>query len=241
MERPIRTQKYYELLLLLPESPHLSSIVPTYQEAQNLLLLVAEIVAELAQVIPDCALIIGDDHSQDGTVTVYQILRAKDFLIWLVIHTHTRGLACAVIEGCAYARAPILLVLDVDLCRPAMAILQLYHAICDGAECAIGARYVSGDETDEPWNWSRWLNSKVARLLAQSLVFLHAPLAGFFTLQRCLPLTPSGYRIAPEMLIKSRATNLREIPGVLRTRRCGESTLTLTQPRERVGIQGLGK
>lgn len=234
MESPVITSHLQEPLRFLPESPQLSIIVPTYQEAQNLPPLVAEIAAALAQVIPDWELIIVDDNSQDGTVEACQTLCAEGLPIRLVVRTKARGLSSAVVEGFAHARAPILLVMDADLSHPAMAIPQLYQAICNGAEFAIGSRYVPGGGTDEQWSWYRWLNSKVAVVLAKPLVSLRDPMAGFFALprsllQRCIHLHPIGYKIALEILIKSRGTNLREIPIVFRPRRFGDSKLTLKQ------------
>jgi dolichol-phosphate mannosyltransferase len=66
------------------------------------------------------------------------------------------------------------------------------------------------------------------------LVAVRDPTAGFFAfpralLQRCAPLQPVGYKIALELLVKSRATRIQEIPIQFRPRRCGTSKLTLTQ------------
>ena len=214
--------------------PQLSIIVPTFQEAQNLPLLAAEITDALAQVITEWELIIVDDNSQDGTVEVCQQLCSEGVPVRLVVRTNARGLSSAVVEGFAHAQAPILVVMDADLSHPASAIPQMYAAIMAGDEFAIGSRYVPGGSTDGQWSTYRWLNSKVAACLAKPLVSLSDPTAGFFAvarslLQRCERLNPIGYKIALEVLIKSRATRIREVPIHFRDRKFGQSKLKFKQ------------
>ena len=218
----------------MPGQPAVSIVVPTYQEAVNLRRLVNEIAAALEQTIPDWELIIVDDDSRDGCVEICQALRAEQQPVRLAVRTHARGLSSAVVEGFRYARAPVLLVMDADLSHPASVIPDLYAAILEGAEFAIGSRYVSGGGTDDRWNHYRWLNSKVAAWLARPLIPLSDPTAGFFAfphslLGRCESLNPIGYKIALEILIKSRATHVREIPIQFRTRQFGKSKLKLRQ------------
>jgi dolichol-phosphate mannosyltransferase len=219
---------------LVSGRPQLSIIVPTFQEASNIPLLVSDITTALATEIPAWELIIVDDNSQDGSVEVCQQLRTEGLPITLVVRTHERGLSSAVVAGFAYARAAVLLVMDADLSHPAAAIPCLYQAVVAGADFAIGSRYVPGGSTDDQWSTYRWLNSKVASFLAMPLVALRDPTAGFFAfpqslLQRCGRLNPVGYKIALEILIKSRARHIQEIPIHFRTRRFGKSKLKLKQ------------
>ena len=219
---------------LLPEAPQLSIIVPTFQEVANLSLLVAEITAAVAPLIADWEVIIVDDNSQDGSVEVCERLREEGTPIKIVVRTNARGLSSAVVEGFAYAQAPVLLVMDADLSHPADVIPHLYTAVIEGADFVIGSRYIPGGSTDDRWSVYRWLNSKVASILAKPLVSLSDPTAGFFAFPRsllgqCARLNPVGYKIALEILVKSRACRIQEIPIHFRTRRLGKSKLKLRQ------------
>lgn len=218
----------------LPPEAQLSIVVPAFQEAPNLPRLAAELSDVLDKVIPSWELIIVDDDSRDGSYEICRELAFKGMPIKLIIRTNVRGLSSAVVEGFAHARAPIIVVMDADLSHPATAIPELYYAISDGVEFAMGSRYVPGGSTDDRWSAYRWLNSKVASLLARPLVSLRDPTAGFFALprsllQRCEALDPIGYKIALEILIKSRARNIREIPIHFRTRQFGKSKLKVKQ------------
>jgi dolichol-phosphate mannosyltransferase len=219
---------------VVPDEPQLSIVIPTFQEAPNLRSLAYGISSVLRPVLSTWEIVIIDDNSQDGSVEICRALRAEGMPIRLVIRPYARGLSSAVVEGFAHAQAPVLLVMDADLSHPASAIPLLYQTILEGADFAIGSRYVSGGSTDERWSTYRWLNSKVAAWLAKPLVPLHDPTAGFFAFSRsllgeCDSIDPIGYKIALEILVKSGATLIREVPIHFSTRQFGKSKLKLKQ------------
>jgi dolichol-phosphate mannosyltransferase len=124
--------------------------------------------------------------------------------------------------------------MDADLSHMPTAIPIFYEAIQSGAEFVIGSRYISGGSTDDKWTVYRYLNSKVASLLARPLVSLSDPMSGYFALprslmERCDELSPVGYKIGLEIIIKCKPMNLKEIPIHFRTRMLGESKLSVKQ------------
>jgi dolichol-phosphate mannosyltransferase len=216
------------------KDPKLSIIIPTFREVMNIPLLVREIAHELKVHVPEWEVIIVDDDSRDGTVTICESLQKSGFPLKLVVRKNERGLARAVIEGFKHARAPIFVVMDGDLSHTPAAVPLLYEAIKNGAEFAIGSRYIFGGETDDKWTFYRYLNSKFASLLARPLVALSDPMSGFFALPRslwtrCRGLSPVGYKIGLEILVKCIPQNIKEVPIYFRTRELGESKLTVKQ------------
>ena len=215
-------------------NPMLSIITPTYMEAANIDQLATDIHDAMAGAIPEWELIVVDDDSQDGMVEKCAALRRQGMPIQLVVRRRARGLATAVMEGFRYARAPVWVVMDADLSHRGGDILKLYRAILKGADLAIGSRYLPGGSTDDRWTVYRLLNSKVASLMALPLVAVSDPMSGFFALRRSLAtqgdqLSPVGYKIGLEILIKCRPQTVMEVPIHFRTRIRGQSKLSLHQ------------
>jgi dolichol-phosphate mannosyltransferase len=160
---------------------------------------------------------------------------AAEYPVRLVVRKNQRGLSSAVIHGMHCAAGTILVVMDADLSHPPERIPDLVSALQSaGADFVIGSRYVPGGSTDEDWGWLRWLNSKVATLLAWPLTAAHDPMAGFFairssTIKSAGKLDPIGYKIGLELLVKAGCRKIAEIPISFRDRLHGHSKLTLTE------------
>src|SRR5208283_3523031 len=80
----------------------------------------------------------------------------------------------------------------------------------------------------------RWLNSRVATILASPLVPLKDPMSGFFALRRATfeggdPFNPIGYKIGLELVLKCRCQMVREIPIHFEDRKLGKSKLSLRE------------
>jgi dolichol-phosphate mannosyltransferase len=216
------------------DNPALSIIVPAFREVQNIPILAKEISVALESVIPEWELIIIDDNSLDGTVGVCDRIRSQGVPLNLVVRKNERGLATAVLEGFNRAKASVFVVMDADLSHNPKFIPLLYREIQEGAEFVLGSRYISGGGTDDRWTFYRYINSKLASLLARPLVSLSDPMSGFFALPRRLlerseDLSPVGYKIGLEIIVKCKPKTLKEIPIHFRTRVYGESKLSIKQ------------
>lgn len=207
-------------------------VVPTYREVENLPALVSRIGELRRRYELDLELLIVDDNSRDGT----RELVDKMALPWiqLIIRTSDRGLSQAVLEGLRRATATTLVVMDADLSHPPEKIVEMLSALNQGADFVVGSRFVRGGSTDDDWGLFRWLNSRVATLLALPLVPLKDPMSGFFALRRETfqkgdPFNPIGYKIGLELVLKCRCETVREIPIHFEDRRLGKSKLSLRE------------
>ena len=121
--------------------------------------------------------------------------------------------------------------MGAHLSHPPEALPKLLKAVeKDGADFAIGSRYVTGAGTDESWGLFRWLNSKVATLLARPFTSVKDPMAGFFALHKDIfaqadNLNPIGYKIALELIVKCNCHYVIEVPIHFANRKFGESKL----------------
>lgn len=214
--------------------PRLSVIVPTFCEADNLPELAERLFSSVTQEPYDTELIIVDDNSPDETRSICQALSQR-FPVRLHVRTTERGLSSAVIEGIRNATGEILVVMDADLSHPPEAVPELVAALENPlTDFVIGSRYVRGGSTDEDWGILRFLNSKLATLLATPLTRAADPMAGFFGLRRetfeaAEQLNPIGYKIGLELMIKCRCERVVEVPIHFANRKCGTSKLTFRE------------
>ncbi|QDU95556.1 glycosyltransferase [Lignipirellula cremea] len=212
-----------------------SIIVPTYCEAENLPTLITRLGAAMIKADTPFEVIVVDDNSNDGTEQVCQEL-AADHPVKLIVRKKERGLSSAVIAGMRQAQGEKLLVMDADLSHPPEQAPDLINALNDpGVDMVIGSRYIDGGSTSEDWGVLRWINSKVATLLAWPFTKAKDPMAGFFALRRAdfvaseSRLDPIGYKIGLELLVKCGFSNVIEVPISFANRLKGESKLTLRE------------
>jgi dolichol-phosphate mannosyltransferase len=100
----------------------------------------------------------------------------------------------------------------------------------------MGSRYTTGGLTEASWGFFRWLNSRVATLLARPLTSVKDPMSGFFALSRktfesARDLNPIGYKIGLELMVKCNLHRIEEIPIHFKDRQFGQSKLTLREQK----------
>ena len=220
--------------MLNPSQPSVSVIIPTFREADNLPLIVPQVAAALAARGWPFEIIVVDDNSPDATPEVLQNLARTTPQLRYKIRTDERGLSSAVLAGMAMAQNDYLVTMDADLSHPPEAVPLLVDKLLSEADFVIGSRYVPGGKTED-WGFFRWLNSAGATLLAKPFVGqTRDPMAGFFALPRRLletagPLSPVGYKIGLELLVKCHVQRIAEVPITFRNRIHGESKLTMKE------------
>lgn len=211
-----------------------SIVVPTYQEALNLRPLCERLAAAMGPTGKSFEIVIVDDDSRDGTLELAATLAREGLPVRLITRTTERGLSSAVIEGFHQANGELLVCMDADLSHPPEAVPSLLTAVATGAEFVIGSRYVAGGGTEAGWGAFRWLNSKVATLLARPFTSARDPMAGFFALPRAVferadGLSPIGYKIGLELIVKCDCGDVREVPIQFADRQLGESKLSIKE------------
>jgi len=206
----------------------ISIIIPTYNESENL----AVVLAQVFQVLRDEEIrgevIVVDDDSPDRTWELAQGLVRKYKGLRVVRRQGEKGLATAVIAGFAAAKAPKMLVMDADLSHPPQLIPQLYQAL-DKADISVASRNVKGGGVKD-WPLSRKAISWGATVLSRLLTDVKDPMSGFFAL-RCevldgVKLNPTGYKILLEILVRGRYERVKEVPFVFEDRKNGSSKMS---------------
>ena len=170
-------------------------------------------------------LIVVDDGSPDGTADLAESY-APVHPVRVVRRPGKAGLASAVLAGFAEARGDVLLVMDADLSHPPEAVPRLVSAIQDGADLAVGSRYVKGGGTED-WPLKRRVVSRAACLLGNVLVPVRDCTSGFFAVRRSaidgVKLNPIGFKIGFEVMARAHYRKVVEVPYVFRDRELGRS------------------
>jgi len=209
-----------------------SLIIPTYNEKENIPILVKRIHETLSNYC-DYEVIIVDDNSPDQTWKVAEEL-AKEYPVKVIKRKGKLDLSSAVIEGFKHAHGKILGVMDADLQHPPEILPTLIEEIKNGKDLVVASRYTKGGKI-ENWGLRRKIVSKGARLLAKILVpqarVIKDPLSGYFVFRRevieGIELTPVGYKILLEILAKGTYEEIAEIPITFGSRSMGKSKLTI--------------
>lgn len=209
----------------------ISVVVPTYNERENVERIVDRCLEALSG--RSFELLVVDDDSPDRTWEVARERYRDDPRVRVIRRTHNKGFSQAVTEGFRRARNDACAVIDADLQHPPEKLTNLLAALEDGADVAIGSRYVDGGGI-ENWSRGRKIVSKGASLFSKALIpeirGCSDPMSGFFAVRRKLVqnvvLDPEGYKILLELLVKCEHGTVVEVPYVFRDREYGESKLT---------------
>lgn len=213
----------------------LSVLIPTYNERENLPMLLKSITTSLNG-IGDYELVIIDDNSPDGTGYLADDL-AKFYKNLKVLHRpEKRGLASAVLDGLKVAEGEFIGVMDADMQHPPEFLIDMYKEGLKGVDLIIASRYCNGGKI-EGWNLSRRLVSKVATSLAHILLpktrKIKDPLSGYFLVRRKVlenaNFNPLGYKLLIEIIVKGNYNRVIEVPYVFKPRMKGMSKLKLTE------------
>ncbi len=209
-------------------------VVPTYNERENLPLLVAGLMLH-----PNVRLLVVDDASPDGTGAIADELATRHPGRISVMHrTGLRGLGRSYIDGLKRAiEEPVDLIcqMDADLSHDPVQLPSLLAAAAR-ADVVIGSRYVPGGKIVN-WPIRRKLLSRFANMYVRTVTRLSARdcTSGYRCWRRealaAMPLDrfiSDGYSFLVEMLYVAgrRGSRISEVPITFVERRLGESKLS---------------
>ncbi len=126
----------------------LSLVIPAYNEAESLPLLLEEIrtVCESAGI--DYEALVIDDGSTDGTFEVVAAVHARDARVQAIRFRRNSGKAAALAEGFRQAQGRYIITMDADLQDNPAEIPDLIHMLEEGADMVSGWKKVRHD----PWH-----------------------------------------------------------------------------------------
>lgn len=203
--------------------PHVSIVLATYNERENIL----DTIGAIFQHVPSVEVIVVDDDSPDETWKLAADLH--DPRVKVIRRVATRGLASAFNRGIIESRGAVVGWMDADMCMPP-AMLPDMIARLEKDDIAIGSRYAPGGVDDR--TPLRVLSSRLINGLATTILGfgIRDYDSGFVVLRRSVfdkvSIIPTGYgAYFMEFLFTCRRKGLTvvEIPYVFRDRAKGIS------------------
>lgn len=125
-----------------------SVVIPTYNERANITELLRAVDAELAGM--DREILVVDDSSPDGTAEAARSLQDEITGLRVVEREQKEGLGAAYKDAFRHVEGDVVVQMDADFSHPPDAVLRLIEAVRDGADVAVGSRYVPGGERNDP-------------------------------------------------------------------------------------------
>ncbi|MBJ7429322.1 MAG: polyprenol monophosphomannose synthase [Bacteroidia bacterium] len=210
-------------------------IIPTYNEIDN----AENIIRKVMSLQPEFDLLIVDDNSPDGTGNVVINLQKEFNRLHLLSRKEKNGLGTAYIEGfkwCLQRKYDYIFEMDADFSHNPADLIRLYKACENGADLAIGSRYITGVNVVN-WPMNRVLMSYYASSYVRMITGMNIrdTTAGFVCYKRNLLETIEldkikfrGYAFQIEMKFTASKYGFKivEVPIIFTDRTQGESKMS---------------
>ncbi len=216
-------------------SPRTLVVIPTYNEIDN----IVPILDRLRDANPSVDILVVDDGSPDGTADRVRWVANRMSGLYLLERTSKDGLGAAYRAGFGWGLEQdyeVLVEMDADGSHRPEDLPKLLSAIAEGADLAIGSRYVHGGEIPN-WKLSRKALSRGGNEYASRMLHLgvHDATAGFRAYRNTLlrridfaGLQATGYGFQIEGAWKSVRAGAKvvEVPICFEDRAYGESKMS---------------
>lgn len=210
-------------------------IIPTYNEAKNIAILIEKIINLN---IPNLSILVIDDNSPDGTWEVVEKIASEDSRVNLLKRPSKLGLGTAYVEGFKYALNhyyDYIFEMDADLSHDPNEIKNFLEKIKE-CDLVIGSRYVTGVNVIN-WPLSRLILSVGANWYTRMITGMPIKdcTSGFKCFRRKVlesidldHISSDGYAFQIEMNYKAWKKNFRicEIPIIFVDRAQGSSKMS---------------
>ncbi|MEZ0360820.1 MAG: polyprenol monophosphomannose synthase [Hydrogenobacter sp.] len=210
-------------------------VLPTYNEAQNVKILLPKLLN-----FAFLDILVVDDNSQDGTSDTVKAYSEKTLKVNLIQRPYKLGLGSAYVEGFKWGLErgyELFFEMDADLSHNPEDIPKFIEKVKEGYDVVIGSRYMNNTISVVGWDFKRLILSKFANLYAIGILGLKGlsdVTSGFRCYRRSVlenvnldRIKSNGYAFQIEMVYKAytRGFKIAEIPIIFYERNSGSSKM----------------
>ena len=123
-------------------APQYTIVIPAYNESARIGRALAEVLRTLDEKHWNAEVLVVNDGSTDNTAAIVASFVAKDPRVRLLQNGANRGKGYSVRNGLLHGSGNIVMFTDADLSSPMPEAERLFAAIRDGADVAIGSRWL---------------------------------------------------------------------------------------------------
>jgi dolichol-phosphate mannosyltransferase len=215
-------------------------VLPTYNEAENIAAIIERAGEVLTAAAPDgFRILVVDDGSPDGTGEIVDAMAAERDWVAILHRTEKNGIGPAYLAGFATALdagAGCVMEMDSDFSHDPADLARLLEAIRNGADLALGSRYVPGGAVVN-WSLLRRLISQGGSTYARLILGLRVQdlTGGFKCFRREVleainfqTVRSRGYAFQVELTYRAVRGGFRvqEVPITFRDREQGSSKMS---------------
>ena len=123
-------------------TPQLSIVIPAYNESARIERTLQRVMACVDRQGWDAEVLVVDDGSKDATVEIVRRWMEREPRLYLLLNDGNRGKGYSVRNGLLQASGNVVMFTDADLSAPMEEAERLMVAIAEGADVAIGSRWM---------------------------------------------------------------------------------------------------
>lgn len=202
--------------------PTYSIVIPAYNESARIRATLDRVLAFVRQRQWDAEILVVNDGSRDDTAQIVEQYAAEHPMLRLLHNPGNRGKGYSIRNGMLHASGEILLFSDADLSSPIEEADKLFAALHNGADIAIGSRWLRAELQTQRQSLHRQLLGRVFNLALRLVLGLpyHDTQCGFkaFTRRAADAIFPlqriEGWGFDPEILFLARKFGMKieEVP-----------------------------
>lgn len=204
--------------------PFYTIVIPAYNESARLGGTLERVLAFVRQRNWDTEIIVVNDGSSDDTAEIVRRYARENEILRLVENPGNRGKGYSVRNGVLHARGAIVLFTDADLSSPIEEAPKLLEALEDGADIAIGSRWIRSELQTQRQSLARQILGRAFNLFLRITLRLDFKdtQCGFKAFRRSAAKTVfplqkiEGWGFDPEVLFLARKCGFKvtEVPVV---------------------------